>query len=254
MPLLVDVHTHLTDPKMSDTDSIIQRAKDAGVKAIITNGLNKQSNRECLKLAKEYDIVKAALGLYPIEAEKVLQEEILDEIKFIKKNKKEVIAIGEIGLDLHWTRPEEIEKVKIQEFAFEKFIDLAMELDIPVIVHSRKAEKNCIEFLEKKKARKVIMHCFGGNQEEVERVIKNCWHFSIPTSIVRGKHFERIVEICPLGQLLTETDAPYLSPFKGKDNEPAYVVETIKSIARIKKMTIEDTENNIFMNYQRLFA
>jgi len=259
--MLVDVHAHLDDKSFSDDlDEVIERARKAGVKVIITNGLNPESNRKCLELAKSFDIVKCCLGLYPQDAEKLDEKQLDEELTLIEKNKNNIIAIGEVGLDYHWTKKEEKEKIIRQKKAFEKLIELSEKLNIPVIVHSRKAEQDCIEILEnsykdnKKKTKKIIMHCFGGNKKLVEQVINNKWFFSIPPNIVRSRHFQMIVKQCPLNQLLTETDAPYLSPYPEKRNEPAFITETIKKIAEIKAITPEETEKNIFMNYQRLFT
>lgn len=260
--MLIDVHAHLDDKKFGNQqflDEVINRAKAADVKVIIVNGLNRDSNRNCIALSKKYDIIKCALGMYPQDSEKLDDKQLQDELEFIehnikdKNNKNKIVAIGEVGLDFYWTKPDEKEKIEKQKRAFEKLIDLSIRLDVPIIVHSRKSEQECVEMLEQKKAKKVVMHCFSGNKNLVERIIKNKWFFSIPANINNSEHFQMIVKLCPLQQILTETDAPYLSPTSGAINEPANVAVTIKKIAELRGMTAEETEKNIFMNYQKLF-
>ncbi|MBN2422138.1 TatD family hydrolase [Candidatus Woesearchaeota archaeon] len=254
--ILADVHAHL-DTKFfgKDIDDVIQRAKENNVKAIIANGVDKETNREVLALAEKYSIIKPALGLYPIDAlEKEINKKrdwkIDEELAFIEKNKDMIVAVGEVGLDFKDSNEEEkTEQIRI----FKKLIELAIRLDKPLIVHSRKAESNVIEILEKYDYKKIVMHCFSGKLKLAERVIANMWFFSIPTHIVRSEHMQKLAEKAPLSQLLSETDAPFLSPFKEQKNEPAFVIEAVKKIAEIKKMDAEEAANAIYMNYQKLF-
>jgi len=258
--MLIDVHCHLDHELFKENlDNVIQRARDARVKVIITNGVNPSTNRKSLKIASKYDIVKCALGIYPIDAlEKEIKEEdytvdnqefVVDkEIEFIKKNKDKIVAIGEVGMDGKHGKD-----FDMQSRVFEKMILLAKELNVPIMVHSRKAELQCIELLEKHSMKKVIMHCFGGRKNLVQRIIDNKWYFSIPCNCVRSTHFQNIIKMCTINKLLTETDAPYLGPNPDGVNEPANVSETLKVIAKIKEFTVEEVENNIFLNWQRLF-
>ncbi len=261
MPILVDVHTHLDHPDFDDDiDKVIERAKDAGIKVIIPNGLNPETNRHILKLAERFDIIKPALGIYPpsqLKEELKLTEtrlehkgfDIDEEIDFIRANRSKIIALGECGLDYSMT-----EERDGQKELFRKMIRLSNELNIPIIVHSRKAERDVIDILKEESAKKVLMHCFCGKKNLAKEGIDLGYYFSIPTNIVRAQNFQILTDICPLNQLLTETDAPYLSPFKEKRNEPAFIIEAVKKIAEIKKITEEDCANQIFMNYQKLFG
>lgn len=259
--ILVDVHAHL-DHKLFNgkVDEIIRNSKKNYVKAIITNGVNPETNRFALDLAKKYDIVKAALGIYPIDSLNMDMKKgfyplkdnnikIDEEIEFIKKNKDKIVAVGEVGLDYYWDKDHK----KEQREVFEKFIELAEKIKKPIIVHSRKAEADVIDMLKSSKLKKVVMHCFSGNLKLIKEIHDNNWFFSIPCIIVKSQQFQMITEKTNISQLLTETDAPFLSPFPKKINEPSFVIETIKKIAEIKNMDKEETANNIFMNYQRLF-
>jgi len=245
--MLVDVHCHLDFDQFNDLDEVIERAKEAGLKAILNNGISKKSNRKTLELAEKYPLVKPVLGLYPDEALKMNDRQINAEIEFIKKSKP--VAIGEVGLD-----GMRVPNMIRQKEVFQKFIELAKELDIPIIVHSRQAEETAVEMLEKAKAKKVIMHCFNGSLKLVKRIEKNGWHFSIPANIVYANQFKELVKTVSSNYLLTETDSPFLGPEKGKRNEPMNVKETIKVIAEIKQIEVEEATKIIFMNYKRLFG
>ncbi len=258
--IIADVHCHLDHQSFDgQIDKLIENAKKAGVKAIITNGVNPESNRKALKIAKKYDIVLPALGIYPIDA---LQREtgtdsygsgngfdVDKEIGFIRQNKDKIAAIGEVGMDLKLGKD-----VNSQREVFGKMLRLADELDKPILIHSRKAEKEVMDILARTKHKKIVMHCFSGKKKYVIEGLKRGYYFSIPTNIVRSFQFQLLVEIAPMSQLLTETDAPYLSPYQGKTNEPAFITETIKQIAEIKKMDKEEVSKILFMNYQKLFA
>ncbi len=258
--LLVDVHAHLDHPFFDkDLDFVIERAKKQGVKAIITNGVNPSSNKRVLALAKKYDIVKAALGMYPIDA---LQKEVqtgefprklqtftvADCLAEIKRHKNDIVAIGEVGMDFAIADDREMQREH-----FQQVIELAVEIKKPLIVHSRKAEQEVIEMLSKSKT-KVLMHCFSGNKKLFLEGLKHGFYFSIPVNIVRSHQFQTWVKESPLSHLLTETDAPYLGINRDDRNESCNVIHTINKIAELKQMDPEEVANVIYGNYQRLFG
>ncbi len=253
MVMLVDVHAHMDwEGVLDDIDGVVARAGEAGVKVIIAQGVGKDSNRKVLELSREYDIIRPALGIYPPDA--LAEEEgaghrsfdIAGEIGFIRS--QDPFAIGEVGLDLKNGKD-----LEVQEDVFRKLIDIAKEKDIPVIVHSRKAELQAIDVLEESGYKKVVLHCFNGRKNLIKRAADLGFYFSIPANIVKSEHFQNLVRLVHVSKLLTETDTPFLSPFPGRMNEPAFVVEAVKKIAEVKGMTFEDTANNIFKNYQDIF-
>ncbi len=259
MHLFIDIHSHLDHSLIySKIDEIVKNAQNAGLKHIITNGINPETNRICLELSKKYDIVKCGMGIYPRNALKKEIEagdypikledfDIDEEIQFIKKNKNNIIAITEVGLDfVHGEDKQQIED-------FEKMIKLSESLSKPIVVHSRKAEAKCIEMLESSKNKKIIMHCFSGRKALVNRIIDNGWFLTIPTIVVRSFQFQDNAKIAPITQLFCETDSPYLSPYKEQINEPAFVVESYNKLAEIKNMDVGEVANNIYMNWQRIF-
>jgi len=259
MSLLVDVHTHLDHSLLiNKLDEIIRRAKNIGLKHIITNGINPETNRICLELSKKYGIVECGMGVYPRDALKkevetgeaqlkVEEFDIDEEISFIKENKENIVAVSEVGLDfVNGENRQQIED-------FEKMIRLAEELKKPIVVHSRKAEQKCVEMLESSKNRKIVMHCFSGKKSLVKRIAGNGWFLTVPTIVVRSQQFQDIAKNVPISQLFCETDSPYLSPYKEQLNEPAFVIESYTKIAEVKNMDVNEVINNIYMNWQRVF-
>jgi TatD DNase family protein len=245
--MFIDSHCHLE--LLKDIPAVIDRAKKAGVGIIVYNSVDFKTMRLALKLAEKYNQIKVALGIYPIDMLKLSDREITEQIDFIRKNKKRIIAVGEVGIDL-----KENNDFEKQKRNFLKFANLAKELDLPIIIHSRNAEEKVIEILEKEKCKKVIMHCFNGNFKLVDKIIKNKWTLTIPTNAVFSEHFQKIIEIVPISNLLCETDSPFLHPIKGKrDNEPANVLESYKTIAKIKKISLKKVEEKIEENFNLIF-
>ncbi len=259
--MLVDVHAHLNHSRYEAIEKVIESCRKNKV-IVVNNGLNPKTNRSCLELAKKHpDVVKAALGVYPLDglnipdpdalgiARELEKVDIDKEIEFIEKNKKDVIAIGEVGMDYKFVK----DKNKEQAANLMKFVELAEKLRVPVIVHSRGAEKDVIELLETFKTKKIIMHFFSGSMKLVKRIEDNGWFISIPCAVDRSQQYQMIAEKVNINQIFTETDSPYAPPAGEEINEPSFVKNSIKIIAKIKKMTEEEVENNIFMNFQKLF-
>ncbi|MBT4651188.1 TatD family hydrolase [Candidatus Woesearchaeota archaeon] len=259
---LVDVHCHLNqDLFKKDLDEVIQRAKDVGVKAIVISGTNPAANQQVLELAKKDPILKVSLGLHPIDALGLSEGEtgiprvegkidLEKEFKFIEDNKDKIVAIGEIGLDYHWDKEHHQE----QQEVFRKILRLAIKLNKPVIIHTWAGEEDCINILEEEVKDKVpvVLHCFGGRKSLVTRGVELGYCFSVPPSTIRTGNFNTMIKKIPLQQLLTETDSPWQSPFKGERCEPAHVLETIKKIAEIKNISEEEAADQIWENYQKI--
>src|SRR3989344_5452420 len=263
---LADVHSHLNHELFKDDlNAVLERAKKAGLKAILVSGVNPPANREVLELAKKYPLIKASLGIYPIDALGLEPDEtglpvhkgpidINEEFKFFLKNKSKISAIGEVGMDFNWATKEETYEKQAENFR--KIIRLTITLTKPIIIHSRKAEEECLDILEqeiKNKEVPVILHCFSGRKSLITKAARLGYYFSIPPNILRAGNFQTLVHKVNIKQLLTETDAPWLSSFPGKRNEPAFVLETINKIAEIKKLSVEETATIIWENYQEIF-
>ena len=246
--MFIDAHCHLDSCK--NPSDCVKRALDKNVKIIVTNGSNLEKDVMSLELAKTFPSVKAALGLYPIEALGMSDEEIEHILKFIKTNANKIVAIGEVGLDYK----EDTINQERQRKIFSKIIDLALELDKPLIIHSRKAEADVIKMLEEAGVKKVQMHCFCGNMKMVQKIADNGWFISIPTNVKHMLHFQEIVKRIPIENLLCETDSPYLHPDKENNNEPANVITSYEKIAEIKGLTLNEVEKFIEQNYLTLFG
>lgn len=258
-----DVHCHLDNERYEDLDSVVKRARDSGVKLIITSGVNPSSNRKVLEISKKYsDVVKCSFGIYPVDAvaNKVeLEEEFLrfvekfdidSELSWIEENKDSCVAIGEIGLDYKIVKGAE----ELQKENFRKCIVLAKKIDKPIVIHSRNAESDALDVMEEMGAEKVVLHCFSGKKSLIKRAVELGYYFSVPAVISRLEHFKMLVEIVPLDLLLTETDGPYLARVVGALSEPSDVVNTIKEIAKIKCLNEVGVRDKIWENVEKVFG
>lgn len=248
--MIIDSHAHLDLFKENEIKRIIENSTKNDVRAIITNSVDLDSSIKSLELAKKFPIVKPAIGIYPPTiTEGNSKEKIFEELSKLKKlareNRKNIVAIGEIGMDFYHGKREEKE---FQEKILTEQLDLAKELDLPSIVHTRGAEKEILEILESRPPQKIILHCFCGNMKLVKKAVDIGCYFSIPCSLKRMQNFLELLKIVPKERILTETDAPFLSPFKEKKNEPAFIKETIKEISKIWNLSIEETEKQIEKN------
>lgn len=259
---LVDMHSHLTHKLFKDDlKEVLERAKEKGMEAIVVSGINPADNKKVLELTRKYDILKASLGIYPIDALGLAPDEtgltrhegpinLEEEFKFFKNHEDDITAIGEVGLDYKYGAEYKDE----QKENFQKIIDFVTKLNKPLVVHSRRAELDAFEMLESSsiKKKKVILHCFEGRKHLIKRAIDRGYNFTIPTTVVKLLHFQNLVENADLSQLFTETDAPWLAPIPGERNEPANILGSVKKIAEIKRITPEEAADQIWKNFQKL--
>ncbi|MBI4685320.1 MAG: YchF/TatD family DNA exonuclease [Nitrospirae bacterium] len=257
-----------------DRDGVIQRARAAGVEAIITIG------SEGLELSERYDFIYSAIGIHPHDA-KDFTEEVYKKVrgwaneyriqdtgyrmqdKELKNHAScimhhasslpKIVAIGETGLDYHYDHsPREV-----QRDVFRKHLALAKELNLPVIIHSREAKKDTLEILKESKITTGVMHCFSGDMDMAEQVMKIGLYISIagPVTFKNAKKMAEIIKKIPDDYLLLETDAPYLTPepFRGRRNEPAFLVYTAERIADIRGVSLGDIARITTVNAKRFF-
>ena len=262
--MYVDVHTHLTHSKFeSDWRQVIARAEAAGVKSIVVNGLEPRSNRQILEMADEFDVVQAALGIYPIDAiNHILPEDfqlsvakfdVDKELEFIASQAAagKLFAVGECGLDGYWVDEDTYSE---QERVFRSLIEIALSNDLPLIIHTRKLEVRSGEILKEMGVKRVNFHCFGGKTKIAQRFAEESgWWFSIPANARKNQGFAKMLANLPLEKILTETDAPYLGPVKEERNEPKNVVGTVEYLAELRGMTVEEAAEQVRNNYQSLF-
>jgi TatD DNase family protein len=281
---LIDTHCHLEMEAFTpDREEVIRRAVDVGIEAIITIGSDLAGNRGGLELSQKYDFIYSSVGFHPHDA-KDFTEEIFSQIKewankykfnkpnppsppfakvgnnvgALSKGEQEssagkVVAIGEIGLDYHYDNsPREVQrKVFVQQ------IQLAEELDLPVIIHSREAAKDTLEIITRSGVNRGVFHCFSGDMAMAEQVMALGFYISVagPVTFKHAKKLKEIAQAIPDDYLLIETDAPYLTPepFRGRRNEPAYLVHTAQTVAALRNVSLQDISRITTLNAKRLF-
>jgi TatD DNase family protein len=241
----------------------LANARAAGVTTIIANGLNPHDNEAVRALAARDPIVKPAFGLYPVDA--VLNEmeamgveyprdcpsfSTAEGIAWVRDHAEEAFAIGEIGLDGYWV-PQALWEA--QERAFRELVALAMEVDKPIIIHTRKREARALEVLTEMGAERVCWHCFGGKVKLARRVAERGHWLSIPANARRNEAFTRMLETLPRDKVLLETDCPYLGPDGTRDNEPANVARTAEYAAQLWAVSIGEVEERLVENFTALF-
>ncbi|MBI4139886.1 TatD family hydrolase [Candidatus Woesearchaeota archaeon] len=244
--LLVDVHCHIH--LCPNPVGVVSDSFALGVKKIVTAGLDFDSNLKSLSLSDGSSFVRASIGLHPTVLSDDWKRHVDLVTQQILKNSDRIVAIGEIGLDYTVDFSKDVQKN-----VFVEFLSLAENIGLPVVVHSRKAEFDVLEILDSRSVKHVILHSFGGRISLVKRAVNSGFMFSIPSNIDRSSHYQKIVEVVPISQILTETDAPYQSSVKGVPSVPGDVAKSIPVIAKIKNLTPIETANNIFMNYTRVF-
>ncbi len=262
---LFDVHAHLTSPRFEgEVDQVVARAQEAGLTTIISNGLNRRDNQKVLDLVAHFPGVKPALGLYPVDA--VLPEmmaegvdypredaEVIaaeDHIAWLESHLDRAFAVGEIGLDHYWV-PESL--WKRQEEVFVRLVQLAKEADLPIIIHTRKAEARTFELLQELKAPRVNWHCYSSRLKLAKRIAEAGHYLSVPANARRSETFTGLLRSLPRSQLLLETDCPYLAPEPGTKNEPANVNVTLNYASEIWECEQASAQAQLEENFERLF-
>jgi len=240
---IFETHAHLDfEDYNKDRDLVLKNAAKAGVEKIINIGIDEPTSINSIQMAKKYPQIYASVGYHPSTAQS-FDEKVIYELA--KKDK--VVAIGEIGLDYYRNyNPKEMQ-LKV----FERQVEIAMELNIPIIIHDREAHDDCYNILKKHNADKVVFHCFSGDTVFAEKVLKEGWFISI-TGVITYKNsdLDQVVRILPKDRFFIETDCPYLTPVphRGKRNTPEYlpyIVQKISDILRIPpNMVAEQTFNN----------
>ncbi len=236
---LIDTHTHINMIEGLSEEKILEEASKNNVKKIVVPASSVDDIDQVFELSQKYENVYCYLGIHPSEA-KDWNDEISDKIKEFAKSPK-VAGIGEIGLDYYWDKS----FVELQQEVFIKQIELANELNLPLNIHDRDAHKDTFDILkEHNKNSKVIMHCFSGSPEFAKECLKEGWYIALG-GVVTFKNAKKMKEVAievPLGRLLLETDAPYLTPVphRGDENQPAYVKFVAEEIAQLKGISFED--------------
>jgi TatD DNase family protein len=248
--VLFDGHAHLCAPEFAhDLGEVLARAEAAGVRGVLAVGETREDAERNLVLADEYPLVKPAAGLYPT----ILDPEAAAAMEaFIRLHAPRLAAIGEVGLD-RWKVKSEAEW-RVQEAIFGRFVALAIELDLPLNIHSRSAGRYALALLQERGASRVLMHAFDGKASTALAGVHAGYYFSIPPSIVRSPQKQKLVRALPLEALILETDAPVLGPDPSTRNEPEGVTIVCREIARLKGVPVEEVARITTANALRLFS
>ncbi len=248
---MIDTHCHLDLLSWSDMEETI---KDSSLEYLVTVGYDRVSIEKSLKIANEYEHIYCALGFHPHYADRVSEEDLL-WLKDITRNKK-VKAIGEIGLDFFKNYSDR----KNQEKIFREQINIAKELNLPIVIHSRNAEDKIIEVLKEEKAYEIggVMHCFSGSYEFMKKCVDLGFYISFSGIITykNANDLRNVVKKTPITNILLETDSPFLTPqkFRGKPNKPSYIWNIAEAIAElISNYSLEDIDKLTSKNAKLAF-
>ena len=262
---LFDVHAHLTHPDLlTDIEGVIARARAAGLSTIVSNGLNPADNAAVRLLSQRFPIIKPAFGLYPVDA--VLEAMLAAgesypgqrdawptnvAIDWVREHVEEAFAVGEIGLDGYWVKEP---FWPAQDEAFRQLVQLALDADKAIIIHTRKRERRTLELLDELGARRVNWHCFTGRLSLAREIASRGHYLSIPANVRRSQSFTRMLETLPRDRVLLETDSPYLGPEKDVHNEPANVKHTLAFAAELWGTSEEAALQQLEHNFEALFG
>ncbi len=255
--MIIDSHCHLTyEPMSKSLTETINRANKDGVKYMLTISTEDKSFDKIIKIISEHKSVYGTYGIHPHEAKFHQNIKISHIIKKIDLNKK-IIGIGETGLDFYYNHSEKNDQIS----CFEEHIYAAQKKNLPLIVHTRSAEKETFEILQKhvkKKDFKILIHCFTGTREFAFKLIDLGAYISA-SGVVTFKNSHDLANTfkdLPNNKILVETDAPYLAPvpLRGKPNEPSYIIHTVKFLSELKKLSFDEFSNITSNNFFNLFG
>ena len=254
--MIFDTHCHLNDEKLlQNVDEIIENARKVGVNRFLVVGWDKESSLTAIKLAEQYEGVYAAIGFHPENIFDANDEDFEETMKYIDHPK--VVAVGEIGLDYHWTK--DPIKRELQKEWFIKQIDFANEHHKPISIHNREAFLDCLNILkEHRPLYSGVMHCYSGSVELLKDVLDLGLYIGLdgPLTFLNAKTPKEVCEVVPLERLLVETDCPYLSPhpLRGTINEPKNIVLITDEITRIKGLSKKHILDVLYQNSNKLFG
>ena len=251
---MIDSHCHLDhSPLYENLNDILSRSKNAGIEKLLTISTSFKSFHKILEIIKLDKIIYGTFGIHPHETsmELVSKKEIIKNVKINSK----IIGVGESGLDFYYNNSEKDAQIS----SFINHIEASIDLNMPIIVHSRNAEIDTFDILERYKNYnlKVLMHCFTGSQEFAQKLMKFNTFFSASGIITfkNSKLLQETFKHIPKDKLLIETDSPFLAPdpMRGKKNEPSFVKYTLQKLSMLKNLEIEELDKITTENFNRLF-
>jgi len=254
---LIDTHCHLDmQAYENDLDNVLHRAERFNIRTILAIGIDEQSSQKAVQLACQYDMIFATVGVHPHDVDNI-SHSTLDLIgRLALNNPSQVVGYGEIGLDYmrNYSSPNN------QRKQFQIQLALAKELNLPIIIHDRDAHEDTLAILKRESPFENggVMHCFSGNLELAKQIIDLGLHISIPGIVTFKNSYElqNVAANIPLSTMLLETDGPFLAPepWRGKRNEPSYILYTAEKIAHLRNIDINDLATQTSKNAQSLFG
>ena len=251
--MLFDTHAHLNDRAFdSDREDLLRDLPQQGISLLMNAGCDLQSSRECAAMAEKYPYIYAAVGSHPDAADEVC-DAVLEEYRKLCKQNDKIKAIGEIGLDYHY---EDIPR-ELQKKAFVAQMELAQELDLPVIVHEREAHQDGMDIVRQFPKVTGVFHCYSGSAEMAKQLVDMGWYIGF-TGVLTFSNARKAIEVAqaiPLERIVIETDCPYMSPvpFRGKRNDPSRVCFVADKLAQIRGITPEEARAITLENGKRLY-
>lgn len=253
--MMFDTHCHINDGAYDgDGKAMIERAIEKGVTTMLCPGTDMATSESAIALTYAWPGVYAAVGIHPEEAA-TAEGDYIEKLRHWVQTEKKVVAIGEVGLDYHWPEPAR----DIQKRVFMEQVKLAVELDVPIIIHDREAHGDTLDILRQYgKGLRGVFHCYSGSLEMTKELLRMGFYFGFTGSVVfpNSKKLKAIAEKLPMDRILIETDSPYLTPppHRGERNEPAYVAYVASEIARLRHMDVSAVMNATQENGKRLFS
>ena len=251
--MFFDTHAHYDDAKFDpDRDALLASLPAAGVGLVLDPGCDVDSSRQALALAARFPHVYAAVGVHPEELAGCAEGDLARIAALAREDK--CVAIGEIGLDYYWddSRREE------QKALFARQLELALSLDLPVIVHDREAHGDCLDIVRRYEGLRGVFHCYSGSAEMAEELLRRGWYlgFDGPITYKNARRALEVLAVCPAERILLETDSPYLSPvpLRGKRNDSRSLIHVAEKIAELKGCTAEEIAAVTWENGKRLFG
>lgn len=254
--MIFESHAHYDDKQFDeDREELLASMKENGIENIINVGSDLRGSKKTVELAEKYDFIYGAVGIHPSDIEDLNE----DTYQWLKEQTalEKIVAIGEIGLDYYWDKEEEVQKA--QRYWFERQMNLAKEVNLPVIIHSRDAAEDTLKLMKEMHAEQVpgVIHCFSYSKEMALEYVKMGYYIGIG-GVVTFKNAKKLKEVAasvPLDRILLETDCPYLAPEpnRGKRNSSLNLPYVAEEIARIRNITAEEVIEATQKNAQRLF-
>lgn len=253
MPIF-DTHAHYDSSAFNpDREAVLAALPEAGVALVVDPGCDLPTSRAALALAEQFPHVYAAVGIHPEDCAGYTDAD-LDALRQLCRHDK-AVAIGEIGLDYYWA---ENPPREFQQQVFRRQLELALELDMPVIIHDREAHGDCLAIVKEYPGLRGVFHCFSGSPEMAAELLKRGWYlgFDGPITYKNAKRAPEVAAMTPLDRILVETDSPYMTPvpFRGKRNDSRYLPYVLEKLAEWKGVTTEEMTDITFANGKRLFG